>query len=127
MSSPPGRRTRCSSANHGWTGARRSRAPVQANQVENDAGRVSSHSRLPTKAGPVPDRLTIWPVDDGRYGLDATFQGASGFKRAEIHQAQLTRDGIPHSFRQELNDGWTLRFGPLPAVDVASALAAFVY
>jgi hypothetical protein len=21
---------------------------------------------FPTKAGPVPDRLTIWPVDDGR-------------------------------------------------------------
>jgi hypothetical protein len=91
-------------------------------QIAMDLG-----ARLPTKAGPVPDRLTIWPVDDGRYGLDATFQGASGFKRAEIHQAQLTRDGIPHSFRQELNDGWTLRFGPLPAVDVASALAAFVY
>jgi hypothetical protein len=27
---------------------------------------------LPVKAGPVPDRLTIWPVDDRRYGLDAT-------------------------------------------------------
>jgi hypothetical protein len=26
---------------------------------------------LPVKAGPVPDRLAIWPVDDGRYGLDA--------------------------------------------------------
>lgn len=29
-------------------------------------------------AGPVPDRMTIWPVDDGRYGLDASFQGAQG-------------------------------------------------
>jgi hypothetical protein len=84
-------------------------------------------AQLPVKAGPVPDRLTIWPVDDGRYGLDATFQGVSGFERAEIHQAQLTRDGVPHSFRQELDGGWTLRFGPLPAIAVSSALAAFVY
>ena len=84
-------------------------------------------SRLPAKAGPVPDRLTIWPVDDGRYGLDATFQGASGFERADHHREELSRRDVPHSFRQELNDGWTLRFGPLRAVDVAAALAAFVY
>ena len=34
---------------------------------------------LPANAGPVPDRLTIWPVDDGRYGPDATFQGDSSY------------------------------------------------
>ncbi|MCW3056318.1 MAG: hypothetical protein JWO21_287, partial [Solirubrobacterales bacterium] len=39
---------------------------------------MSSDALLPTWAGPVPDRLTIWPVDDGRYGLDATFHGATG-------------------------------------------------
>ncbi len=33
---------------------------------------------LPAKAGPVADRISIWPLDDGSYGLDATFQGASG-------------------------------------------------
>lgn len=83
--------------------------------------------RLPAKAGPVPDRLTIWPVDDGRYGLDATFQGASGYERAEHHQAELVRRGITYSFRQELDGGWTLRFGPLRAVDVATVMSAFVY
>ncbi len=82
---------------------------------------------LPTKAGPVPDRLTIWPVDDGRYGLDATFQGGTGYERARAHRAELEREGVPHSFRQELNGAWTLRFGPLPASDIALALGAFVY
>jgi hypothetical protein len=82
---------------------------------------------LPVKAGPVPDRLTIWPVDDGRYGLDATFQGASGYERAEHHQAELRLHRIEHTFRQELDGGWTLRFGPLRAVDVARAMSAFVY
>lgn len=83
--------------------------------------------RLPIKAGPVPDRLTIWPVDDGRYGLDATFQGASGYERADQHHEELDRREVPHRFRQELDGGWTLRFGPLRAVDAADALAAFVY
>jgi len=91
-----------------------------------DQSRVASSDRLPVKAGPVPDRLTIWPVD-GRYGLDASFQGASGYERAEYHRQELDREGVPHSFRQELDGAWTLRFGPLCAVDVAAALGAFVY
>jgi hypothetical protein len=82
---------------------------------------------LPVKAGPVPDKLTIWPVDDGRYGLDATFQGVSGYQRAEHHERELSQRGAPYSFIQELDGGWTLRFGPLKAVDVAAALGAFVY
>lgn len=88
---------------------------------------MSSPERLPLKAGPVPDKLTIWPVDDGRYGLDATFQGASGCERAEHHQQELQRRGVPHTFRQELGGGRTLRFGPFRAIDVAAALSAFVY
>jgi hypothetical protein len=86
------------------------------------------HNELvPINAGPVPDRLAIWPIDDGRYGLDATFQGASGCARAERHEAELARQGVPYSLKQELDGGWTLRFGPLRAIDVAKALGAFVY
>jgi hypothetical protein len=88
---------------------------------------VASGAPLPVKAGPVPDRVAIWPVDEGCYGLDATFQGALGFERAEYHQVDLERRGVPHSFRQELDGGWTLRFGPLCAIEIASALSAFVY
>jgi hypothetical protein len=80
-----------------------------------------------TKAGPVADRLSIWPVDDGRYGLDATFQGASGYERAQGHAEILEASGIEHSFRQELDGGWTLRFGPLTAAEVSTALTAFVF
>ena len=76
----------------------------------SDQNFMSVTERLPVKAGPVPDKLTIWPVDDGRYGLDATFQGASGYKRVEHHQQELQRRGVPHTFRQELGGGWTLRF-----------------
>jgi hypothetical protein len=62
-----------------------------------------------------------------RYGLDATFQGASGYERAGHHEEALRRVGVKHSFRQELDGGWTLRFGPLRAMEIASALSAFVY
>ena len=82
---------------------------------------------VPAHAGPVPDRITIWPVDDGRYGLDATFQGETGYQRAQQHQHELDELSVTHKFRQELDGAWTLRFGPLPAADVARALSAFVY
>lgn len=78
-------------------------------------------------AGPVADRLSIWPMDDGRYGLDATFQGASGYERAEKHVETLNSQSIRHSLRQELDGGWTLRFGPLAASEISMALGAFVY
>lgn len=81
---------------------------------------------LPVGAGPVPDPMTIWPVDDGRYGLDATFQGASGLERAEWHLEQLREEAVRYSLRQELDGGWTLRFGPLRGVEIAAALGAFV-
>lgn len=81
---------------------------------------------MPSRAGPVPDRLAIWPMEDGRYGLDATFQGVSGYERADLHAKDLDERGVPHSFRQELSDAWALRFGPLSATEVSVVLAAFV-
>jgi hypothetical protein len=70
--------------------------------------------------------MTIWPMDDGRYGLDATFQGASGYERAEWHVEGLDAGGVRYSFRQELGGAWTIRFGPIAASDVSVALTAFV-
>ena len=81
---------------------------------------------MPSKAGPVPDRIAIWPMDDGRYGLDASFQGASGLERAERHSDVLERENVRFSLRQELGDAWTLRFGPLTAHEISLALTAFV-
>jgi hypothetical protein len=85
---------------------------------------VGSEIELP--AGPVADRLTLWPVDDGRYGLDAVFQGASGFERCEAHRLALTAAGVECSLMQNLDDSWTLRFGPLTAHEVGRAISAFV-
>jgi hypothetical protein len=79
---------------------------------------------LPARA--VPDRLTLWPVDDGRYGLDATFQGASGYVNAERHEGVLRASGIRYDLRQELDGGWTLRLGPFPAAQARQAIDSFL-
>jgi hypothetical protein len=77
-------------------------------------------------SAPVPDRVSIWPIENGTYGLDATYQGATGYERVDSHRSDLERAGIDFSLRQELGGAWTLRFGPLPAAQVSLALAAFV-
>jgi hypothetical protein len=77
--------------------------------------------------GPVADKLSIWPLDSGQYGLDATFQGRSGFERMERHEAALKAAGVKFSLVQELGGAWTLRFGPLSAAEVSVALRSFVH
>jgi hypothetical protein len=77
-------------------------------------------------AGPVADKLTLWPVDDGRYGLDAVFQGASGFERCEEHRTAMEAAGAKCSLVQNLDDSWSLRFGPLTAHEVGRAITAFI-
>lgn len=77
--------------------------------------------------GPVADKMSIWPLDSGQYGLDATFQGRSGYERMERHEAMLKTAGVKFSLVQELGDAWTLRFGPLSAAEISAALRAFVH
>lgn len=71
-------------------------------------------------AGPVADRLTLWPVDDGRYGLDAVFQGASGYERCEEHENALKAAGVQCKLLQNMDNSWSLRFGPLTALEVSA-------
>src|SRR3954469_1813091 len=90
--------------------------------------RVVSSAYLPVAADPrpVPDRMTLWPVDDGRFGLDATFQGASGYQRAQLHGAALGDPGVTYTLKQELDGGWPLRLGPFPAPQARNALDSFL-
>jgi hypothetical protein len=83
-------------------------------------------SEIDIPAGPVADKLTLWPVDDGRYGLDAVFQGVSGYERCEAHRSALLAAGVECSLVQNLDDSWSLRFGPITAHEVGRAISAFV-
>jgi hypothetical protein len=83
---------------------------------------------LPAETGPLfaPDRLSIWPVEGGRYGIDATYHGASGYERSDAQRARLERVRLAVSVRQELNDCWTLRLGPLAHDAAWTAIEAFL-
>jgi hypothetical protein len=83
-------------------------------------------SELDLPAGPVADKLTLWPVDDGRYGLDAVFHGATGFERCEAHREALDALGIRCKVLQGLDGTWSLRLGPLRAIEAGQAVTAFV-
>src|SRR3954454_61007 len=42
------------------------------------------YTALPAETGPTwaPDRLSVWPVEGGRYGIDAHYHGPTGVQRA---------------------------------------------
>lgn len=75
---------------------------------------------------PVPDRIVVWPVERGRFGLDAGFAGITGYEAAAAHHARVLSAGCPATLRQELGDTWTVRLGPLSSADVAHAVSAFL-
>jgi hypothetical protein len=80
---------------------------------------------------PPPDRLTLWPVEGGRFGLDAAFSGAFGEDYAKEHRAALKAGGLKASLRHDRapdrhHDTWTLRMGPLTADAARAAVEAFL-
>jgi hypothetical protein len=72
-----------------------------------------------------PDRVTIWPLDEARFGVDVTYEGATGYELATRHERTLADAGLPFSFRQELGGAWTVRL-TIPAGQVAFVVASFV-
>ena len=60
------------------------------------------------------------------YGLDAVFQGASGYERCEEHHEALKGLGVSCRLLQNPDNSWSLRFGPLTALEVGRAVSAFV-
>ena len=80
---------------------------------------------------PPPDRVTLWPVEGGRFGVDATFSGAFGQDYAKEHRAALKVAGLKASLRHEpaadrFDERWTLRMGPLTADAARAAVEAFL-
>ncbi|MCW2994749.1 MAG: hypothetical protein JWQ18_2244 [Conexibacter sp.] len=80
----------------------------------------------PDPLGFPPDRIAIWPIEDGTFGVDAIFQGPDAHRQAGFHEAILKLRDIPCSLRQEPDRSWTLRLGPLPRPLVEQAIALFI-
>ena len=74
-----------------------------------------------------PNRVSIWPVEGGGYGIDFTYHGATGYSAAEGAQQVLEAGGLTTSFRQELDSAWTVRFGPLARDHMCAVLDHFAW
>ena len=83
---------------------------------------------LPAETGPTwaPDRLSLWPVEGGRYGIDAQYHGATGAQRAEHQRVRLGENGLVATVRREAGDVTILRLGPLAHQAAWLALEAFL-
>ena len=83
---------------------------------------------LPAETGPTwaPDRLSVWPVEGGRFGIDAHYQGATGAKRAAHQRERLAGAGLLATVRDEPDGGAILRLGPLAHQAAWLALEAFL-
>ncbi len=87
------------------------------------------YTALPAETGPTwaPDRLSVWPVEGGRFGIDAHYQGTNGAERAAHQQRRLAAAGLQTTIRPAgPDDGAALRLGPLTHTAVWLALEAFL-
>ena len=83
---------------------------------------------LPAETGPTfaPDQLSIWPVEGGRFGIDARYHGSSGAARAAQQKARLERVNVYATVRDDEDGGATLRLGPLAHQAAWVAIEAFL-
>jgi len=72
------------------------------------------YTALPAETGPTwaPDRLSIWPLEGGSYGIDAHYHGSTGLTRAERQEERLAAAGLKAAVRTDENGG-IVRLGPL--------------
>ena len=88
---------------------------------------LAPYSALPAETGPVwaPDRLSVWPVEGGRYGIDAHYHGHTGIQRADGQEDRLSRVGVSATVKRDEN-GALIRIGPLAHAATWLALEAFL-
>jgi hypothetical protein len=86
-----------------------------------------TQSALPAETGPTwaPDRLSVWPVEGGRFGIDAHYHGKTGVQRARHQTTRLKAHGLQSTFRKD-GEGGLLRLGPLTHAAIWLALEAFL-
>ena len=72
-----------------------------------------------------PDRMSVWPVEGGRFGIDAHYHGSTGAERARVQAHRLKRSGLVAVTRSD-DDGALLRLGPLTHSATWVAIEAFL-
>ena len=74
-----------------------------------------------------PDKLSIWPTEDERFGIDVLYLGPQGHRRADVVFRQIEAAGLEAALRQEGENGWIVRFGPVSREDMLSVLNGYVW
>jgi hypothetical protein len=75
-----------------------------------------------------PARLTVWPMEEGFFGIDVRWHGRECALRAVTVRDLLVKSGFEAQLGHSL-DGreWEVRIGPVPAADVARAIESFIW
>jgi hypothetical protein len=86
------------------------------------------YTALPAETGPTwaPDQLSVWPVEGGRFGLDAHYEGDTGAQRADYQAAKLAALHLAATAHERPSGGAILRLGPLTHEAAWVALEAFL-
>ncbi|HET8757455.1 MAG TPA: hypothetical protein VFM58_15660 [Solirubrobacteraceae bacterium] len=87
-----------------------------------------AYTALPAETGPTwaPDQLSVWPVEGGRFGLDAHYEGATGAQRAEYQAQKLAQLNLRATVQADDAGATILRLGPLAHEAAWVALEAFL-
>jgi len=83
----------------------------------------------PAERGAIrPDRLTVWPMDDGYYGIDVRWHGRECILRAVVVRRTLVEAGLnAHPGNSQDGRLWELRVGPVPADEVARVIETCIW
>jgi hypothetical protein len=87
---------------------------------------------VPSEANPDgrptrPDKLSIWPTEDERFGIDVLYLGPQGHRRADVVFRQIEAAGLDAALKQEGDNGWIVRFGPVSREDMLAVLNGYVW
>jgi hypothetical protein len=75
-----------------------------------------------------PDRLTVWPTEDGYYGIDVRWHGRECILRAVVVRRMLAEAGIEaHPGNSQDGRLWELLVGPVPADQVAKVIETYIW
>ena len=79
--------------------------------------------------GPIrPDRVTVWPMDDGFFGIEVHWRGRECILRAVVVRRLLAEAGyVAQPGNSQDGRLWELRVGPVAADDVAKVIATYIW
>lgn len=81
-----------------------------------------------SELGPArPDRLTIWPVEGDRFGIDVEYTGAAGYSKAMRVVEALAEAGVRGKLEQQRDRDWRVRVGPVEREDMLAVVNGFIW